>query len=88
MLISCDFVLDLHCRYSFRNGQQCTTSVFQPRWKFGFDFSFLLENERGEKRDYFLGFIGRQGIFQHDLGENELVDRIDLTSSVRGEALE
>jgi hypothetical protein len=47
-----------------------------------------LEDERGEKRDYFLGLIGCQGIVQHDLGENELVDRIDLTSDVKQEAFE
>jgi hypothetical protein len=45
-----------------------------------------LEDERGEKRDYFLGLIGRQGIVQHDFGENELVNGIDLTSNVKQEA--
>jgi len=47
-----------------------------------------LEDERGEKRDYFLGLIGCQGIVQHNLGESELVDRIDLTSNVKQEMFE
>jgi len=48
-----------------------------PWWKYGVDFSFLLEDERGEKRDYFLGLIGSK-VFQANLGENELATELIL----------
>ena len=78
MLVGRDLVPDLYPCHSFQNSFQFLTSIFEPWWKHRFDFGFLLEDKRREKRNHFLGLVGCQSVVQNELGENEFINRIDL----------
>ena len=55
--------------------------MLQLRWDDRLAVGLLLEYERGEERDDFLGVIGGEGVFKNELREYELISGVDLKKS-------
>lgn len=63
----------LHVVDAFGDCDDCFLAGFEGGGECGDGVCFLLEDEAGEERDYFGGRVGREGVFEDELGEDEFV---------------
>jgi len=58
---------------TFGDGDNCFLAGFEGRGECGDAVGLFLEDEAGEKGDYFGGTVRGEGVFEDQLGEDEFV---------------